>query len=94
MSRLHGYIRIKYVTGIPFAHQGLQKPHSVVRYPVHTHISVLKNCLRDVMDVLKISENLVFFSSNFDIIEIHNYPPNHAFRDFGARNLEKNVKSE
>ena len=24
----------QYVTGIPFAHQGLQKPHSVVRYPV------------------------------------------------------------
>ena len=34
MSCLHGYIRKKYVTGIPFAHKGLQKPHSVVRYPV------------------------------------------------------------
>ena len=34
MSELHDYIRKKYVTCILFAHQGLQKPHSVVRYPV------------------------------------------------------------
>ena len=35
MSWLHDYIRKKYVTCIPFAHQGLQKAQSVVRYPVY-----------------------------------------------------------
>ena len=37
MSWLHDYIRKKYVTCIPFAHQGLQKAQSVVRYPVVPH---------------------------------------------------------
>ena len=38
MSQLYDYIRKKYVVCIVFAHQGLRKPHSVLRYPVYIKI--------------------------------------------------------
>ena len=38
MSQLYDHVWKKYVTCIVFAHHGLQKPHSVVRYPVHMHM--------------------------------------------------------
>ena len=57
MSQLYDHIRKKYVVCIVFAHQGLRKPHSVLRYPVTVQ------CRLKFMDFINFPQIPIFISS-------------------------------